>query len=469
MSEEVKSIETILEDLSKSPMFNLSLSDKELFHSNMLGWIFETYPVFFHTLFDTGLVSKVKVEREKNNFDLFITYEVSINEKKFVLIENKVKSIPRMDQLREYKTKNESPKFIERKKPYNDKELKAIDDAVYRSKNTRYVLLSLIKPFWFDLDENTTIWANTWEYLDYAEISNKLIEFLPSINDIYQKSIIDDYSNYVTKLKEIILTLEKETKYLTYNSNILESEEVIEDEVEQNDSNNRFTSQMHKWRAEIHKKELFDSFIKSDSKLKIGYIESWWLAKQNDIGKFYLGSGIASKSKLDSIDYKFVVHISNEFDRPKIGKTTNVHNFGIQIEGRSLRIVLEVRNLDSFTLKVPKSYFRDNQVEIDETKYSFEKSNLWLLFLDNCKPFLNEIVTNESIQGLKVNKKESSKNEMLSYGPSFKYKYFTLKENVSKVKVYEAIYNIHKELSQAILDKDSGLSKYKDFLDKEWK
>lgn len=36
-----------IDELSSSPLFNLSLSSKELFHSNFLAWLAQHYPDFF--------------------------------------------------------------------------------------------------------------------------------------------------------------------------------------------------------------------------------------------------------------------------------------------------------------------------------------------------------------------------------------------------------------------------------------
>lgn len=89
--------------LKYSPLFNLSLSSKELFHSNFLAWIFENYReetvAFFNEKIESfQLIELLEVEREKNHIDITLTFNDSYK----VLIENKVKSLPRQDQLDEY-------------------------------------------------------------------------------------------------------------------------------------------------------------------------------------------------------------------------------------------------------------------------------------------------------------------------------------------------------------------------------
>ena len=81
-------------NLKKSPLFNLSLSSKELFHSNFIAWICETYPMkfgkilltFFEQNSETNSNSILSVKRENRNLDLTVEFE-NLN----IIIENKVK------------------------------------------------------------------------------------------------------------------------------------------------------------------------------------------------------------------------------------------------------------------------------------------------------------------------------------------------------------------------------------------
>jgi len=90
--------------LSSSPLFNLSLSSKELFHSNFLAWLAQHYPDFFVEICkELGCKAdwsnaEWNVKREYKNFDLCITSD----EKIVMVLENKVKSIPTKAQLDEY-------------------------------------------------------------------------------------------------------------------------------------------------------------------------------------------------------------------------------------------------------------------------------------------------------------------------------------------------------------------------------
>ncbi|MDY5819072.1 MAG: hypothetical protein SPK26_13670 [Treponema sp.] len=86
--------------LKQSLVYTLSLGDKELFHSNILGWLLENHndkgiqPIV--KLFINDELEIERVEREKNHFDLFVICHKKNNEaeKHFVIIENKFKSLP---------------------------------------------------------------------------------------------------------------------------------------------------------------------------------------------------------------------------------------------------------------------------------------------------------------------------------------------------------------------------------------
>ena len=87
---------TLQEQLKQSPMFNLSLSSKELFHSNMLAWIAEdedTETLFVKILELFGLANNIAqdiakkirsdeymVLREYKNFDLCICEKIKTDD-----------------------------------------------------------------------------------------------------------------------------------------------------------------------------------------------------------------------------------------------------------------------------------------------------------------------------------------------------------------------------------------------------
>ena len=105
-------IEEQLQRLNSSPLFAISLSGKELSHSNFWAWLLEQevegkHPfieVFIPDFYQNGCTF-ISVEREKMHVDLTITYKNKANEIEVLIIENKIKSIPTKEQLMRYEEK----------------------------------------------------------------------------------------------------------------------------------------------------------------------------------------------------------------------------------------------------------------------------------------------------------------------------------------------------------------------------
>ena len=203
------------ENLKGSAMFNLSLSSKELFHSNFLYWIWKVNPNAFQVLIATLLGKKVEnlkekwgqnwvVSREYLNFDLCVKeksdedsendsdagkaksshQENSTKSKKpniYLVLENKVKSIPYKSQLNKYVKKVNDH--------YGNKEenkKKAVD----------YILLSL-----------SDIYPNKNDF----EINEKRKNIE---KDEYRRWKIVSYGNYIDAVNKIDLGLKEQDKEL---------------------------------------------------------------------------------------------------------------------------------------------------------------------------------------------------------------------------------------------------------------
>ena len=159
--------------LKASPIFNCSLSSKELFHSNFLYWLCHTYNKELGQLFVDCLnlrtpSSKItNPERENKNLD--IKFQLG---NKLLVIENKVKSIPSLAQLEKYET------------------------LFSNNNEVKLVLLSLSKPA-FKL--------KNWEYLSYTKYIEKIITPLNrQIKNSYHKRIISDYIDLITFLTKTL-------------------------------------------------------------------------------------------------------------------------------------------------------------------------------------------------------------------------------------------------------------------------
>lgn len=168
----------IKEYLNASPLYNLSLSSKELFHSNFLYWIGKNHPELFVAIFkDLGCVASWsddnwKIKREHLNFDICIETPDGI---KFVL-ENKVKSIPMKRQLDEY-------------------EVKLVN------KECDFVLLSLATDF---PDKKAIEEKNKWKIKNYENLYVAIINNKNKfVSDSYSLALIEDYCGFIINLHNL--------------------------------------------------------------------------------------------------------------------------------------------------------------------------------------------------------------------------------------------------------------------------
>ncbi|OAB81416.1 PD-(D/E)XK nuclease family protein [Cochleicola gelatinilyticus] len=168
----------LISELKKSPLFNLSLSSKELFHSNFIAWICEEYHSEFgkiladyfkseHEFIDTNIIS---VQRETRSLDLTIGF-ISTS----IIIENKVKSVPDKQQLIKYREKS--------------------------NPNNLFVLLTMIKPH-FKVDELG------WTLLTYDNLALILKKLQAEIIDEYHIKLLEDYIQFIGTLSNLLRTLE---------------------------------------------------------------------------------------------------------------------------------------------------------------------------------------------------------------------------------------------------------------------
>ena len=250
--------QSLYQELQKSPMFQLSLASKELFHSNFLAWIGSwdnggekgsEHP-FRKLMKDLGAEHADKdeiwgdkwyVAREYRNFDLCVLNQMpqefqdenDNGEKVLLVLENKIKSIPYLEQLREYQDKildinfdwvksdkNPDIKYkwqisIDGAKNHPEK-LENLDPESYvsgkkeegikklKEEHTDFLLLSMPK----DYPEKTDIVnEGIWKSVDYSTYLEKLSSLRTGLGtESLETSIIDDYC----KQLKIILQLHTE-------------------------------------------------------------------------------------------------------------------------------------------------------------------------------------------------------------------------------------------------------------------
>lgn len=169
-----------IDALEMSPLFNASLGSKELFHSNLLAWLFDSYPRVFGDTLARFVDSKPgedatirgKVAREYKHRDLTIDFA---NGQQLV-IENKVKSLPYIEQLAEYST-----------------------DA---NPNQHFLLLSLVRPP-FARDGRVDVGNAVWNVITYANLADLLASAKSAITDPYHAALLDDYIGFIRAFSDI--------------------------------------------------------------------------------------------------------------------------------------------------------------------------------------------------------------------------------------------------------------------------
>lgn len=168
--------------LKSSPLFNLSLSSKELFHSNFLAWIGDTYPqMFVEILKRLGCKCNWSdrnfcIMREYQNFDLCV---LDSNKKDVLLVlENKVKSIPYKKQLDKYEKKLNNP-------------------------SCDLILLSLATKF---PDKGTIKKEGEWIVRGYDNLYTAIVNCKKHVTDQYHLSLIEDYCTFIKNLHDLSST-----------------------------------------------------------------------------------------------------------------------------------------------------------------------------------------------------------------------------------------------------------------------
>lgn len=170
-------MDTFVEELQNNPIFQLSLSSKELFHSNFLAWLAEdknTRGIFNQLMRDwmndpdwDFNDEKMMVKREYKNFDFCICQKVrnyhtekeEDQEEKYIpgaiifVLENKFKSLPYKEQLEKYHEKviqlniqglKDQEKENEKKKRLENNWAKKNAELINsQNSKTKYVLLTL--------------------------------------------------------------------------------------------------------------------------------------------------------------------------------------------------------------------------------------------------------------------------------------------------------------------------------------
>ncbi|MEZ3159452.1 hypothetical protein AB1K54_02775 [Microbacterium sp. BWT-B31] len=161
--------------IEANPLGRLMYGQRELFHSNLIGWYFDQLPeaadATFRPLTVAGEDTGRWVDRERGHMDLVFHWP----DQAPLVIENKVFSLPDRVQLDEYG-----------------------GVAAKWSHPPALVLLSVSAP---DFD------PGAWRYLSYADLAARILDALPA-NASYEVETMRRYAAFVTDLHQLVSTVD---------------------------------------------------------------------------------------------------------------------------------------------------------------------------------------------------------------------------------------------------------------------
>lgn len=181
-------MEEIFNELKESPLYNLSMSSLENFHTNFLVWLGNKHPEQMWTLLtgEQETPPKIKFEAQKNcgncKFDLCVKEKDNI----ILVLENKIKSYPTEEQLEKYNNgiKNNQKNF---------------------SKDCKKILLTL---FPFEIKNRKQ--CEGWSVITYSKLAEDWKNFFNLSDVIYPEALVIDYFNMIEKIDEIVKIVKKE-------------------------------------------------------------------------------------------------------------------------------------------------------------------------------------------------------------------------------------------------------------------
>ena len=179
---------TLRNKIENTLNYQLSLSNLELYHSNLFAVVLEKFKFINHKFFSDVIdinkkYTDLKVYREKNSIDLTIEVIDEDRETHVIFIENKVKSLPDENQLIRYSEKDS---------------------------NAKGILLSLVEPG-FDL-------PNTWFRRSYGELIEYYNDLLGKVDETF-RLFLKDYIEYMENVEEFIGKVSYGESYFLEESN----------------------------------------------------------------------------------------------------------------------------------------------------------------------------------------------------------------------------------------------------------
>lgn len=164
---------TLRNKIENTLNYQLSLSNLELYHSNLFAVVLEKAGFINHKFFSDVIdinkrYTDLKVYREKNSIDLTVEVTDEKGQTCVIFIENKVKSLPDESQLIRYSEKDP---------------------------NAKGILLSLVKPG-FELPDS-------WFRRSYGELIEYYGDLLDKVDETFRLFLLD-YIEYMKNVEEFI-------------------------------------------------------------------------------------------------------------------------------------------------------------------------------------------------------------------------------------------------------------------------
>lgn len=347
-----KELKETLKQLKDNPLFQLSLGSKELFHSNFLAYILsdnEYAKTFVNQLdgFQGEEILKVTPpNREKDNIDL--CFRVHCRDYfRDVIIENKVKKVPHIEQLNEYFSKR-IQEFKKEEKKLERKRRKKPNENI---KRPLFVLLTLISP-----PNNVTENIGDWKVLTYSGLAEKLEEtekeYLEEHPENFLSNIRNSYISFIKKLaqlKENLKTIPKEQFKWQEESDIFKK------------------VRLHDLFQKVKFEGLYDILvnkISNDKELKdsIQFEYQWNSLDKNWTDTYYMKSDYSNSSG-GFIDFKHFLY------RTKIDSKVVHVALTMQIQSRCIQYGVEV---------IGKQLAEKTKTKCFPIAYAIHDNNLWL-------------------------------------------------------------------------------------------
>ena len=299
-----------LEELHQNLMFRISLGSKELFHSNFLAFLWDCdkqafLNMIYHLLPEGKKINvnellkkdELTIYREKENLDLCICHTENNKDCIDIIIENKVKSIPYIEQLDEYRQTAAKPQYK-------------------NSTAVTYILLTLAEVF-----PNKEAIERDWNIITYDQLVKAIKQYYHKNNiEPRLQQYVADYTDFIEKLSALQI-VDKFNDEPFHNPAIIEA---------------------------YHKKKLSDLYLKqrgsyficlllnkiteAQENNRLGKIEVKWGTKSQASGK-----NVVDNSK------NAIIYLASGMNRGKSTITIHIYpkesqsSYALQIEGNQYR------------------------------------------------------------------------------------------------------------------------------------